>query len=284
MVLATFCWGSSWVVARGLYQVMPPVAMSFWRWAIAFLFILPFSWRFLRQDAPTLRENWKLLAFLGVIGTTGFSTLGYWGVNYTTAMNAALINGAMPALVIGMSAFIDRAWPSRRVAAGLVFAMCGTVFMVAKGSWAAISALQFNQGDVLVLAAMAGWGVYTCALRWRPPKLHPLSFFAFTAGCGVLSTVPLFAWENLTNPIVIPLNAMVVGGTLYVALACSVLAYTCWNAAVAVVGSQTAVLYNNLASIFGVLMAMLVLGEMPHAYHFIGALLVFAGVALVSRR
>jgi drug/metabolite transporter (DMT)-like permease len=283
LVIATLCWGSSWVVARGLRDMIPPVALSFWRWVIACAVILPFAWPYLRRDAPVLRANWKLLFFLGCTGTTGFSTLGYWGVNHTTATNASLLNGAMPALIIGLGALLDRAWPSRRVAAGLVLAICGTVYMVAQGSWGTLAGLEFNRGDALVLAGMIGWAVYTCTLRWRPAGLHSLSFFAVTATSGTLALVPLYLWESGVRPMT-QLNAPIIGGILYLAFACSLLAYCCWNAAVAVVGSQTAGLFNNLVPLFGVAMAVLFLGETPHAYHFIGALLVFMGVALVSRR
>ncbi len=283
LVFATLCWGSSWVVARGLDTVMPPVALSFWRWLVATLVILPFAWPHLKRDAATLRASWKLLVFLGVVGTSGFSTLGYLGLTHTTATNASLLNGGMPALIIGMGALLDRAWPPRRVAIGLALAMCGTLYMVAQGDWRTLTSLQFNVGDALVLAGMTGWGMYTCALRWRPAGLHPLSFFAVTAGAGTLATVPLYLWEHAGNPMTV-LNGTVIGATLYLAIACSVLAFMAWNAAVVVAGAQTAALYNNLVPIFGVAMAMLFLDEMPHAYHVVGAVLVFLGVALVSRR
>jgi drug/metabolite transporter (DMT)-like permease len=282
LMLAALCWGSSWVVARGLHTVMPPVALSFWRWVVATLVILPFAWPHLRRDAATLRTNWKIMAFFGVVGTTGFSTLGYLAVNYTTATNASLINGAMPALIIGMGALIDRAWPPRRVAAGLALAICGTLYMVAQGSWQTLANLQFNIGDALMLGGMTGWALYTCALRWRPAGLHPLSFFATTAAAGTLSTVPLYLWEHAVNPMTV-INGSIIAATLYVALACSLLAYMAWNAAVIVVGAQTAALFNNMVPIFGVLLAMLFLGEVPHAYHGVGALLIFLGVALVTK-
>lgn len=282
LILATLCWGSSWVVARGLHTVMPPVALSFWRWVVATLVILPFAWPHMRRDAATLRAHWKLLVFFGVVGTTGFSTLGYWAVNYTTATNASLLNGAMPALIIGMGALVDRAWPPRRVAAGLALAICGTLYMVAQGSWQTLAQLQFNIGDALMLGGMTGWGLYTCALRWRPAGLHPLSFFTATAAAGTLTTVPIYLWEHAVNPMTL-INGQIIGATLYLAIACSLLAYMCWNAAVIVVGSQTAALFNNLVPIFGVLLAMLFLGEVPHAYHVVGAVLVFLGVALVTK-
>lgn len=283
VVIATMCWGSSWVVARWLHDEMPPVAMSFWRWLIATAVIAPFAWPHLRADATRLRTNWKLLFFLGLVGTTGFSTLGYWGVNHTTATNASLLNGALPVLVVGLSALIERDWPTRRVAAGLVLAMGGTAYMVARGEWQTLTGLQFNKGDVLVMLGMAGWVIYTCALRWRPAGLHPLSFFAVTAASGTLALLPFYLWEHAVTPLPL-VNSRIVLGTLYLALACSLLAYSCWNAAIAVLGPQTAGLFNSLVPVFGVVLAVLLLGETPHGYHLIGASLVFLGVALVSLR
>ena len=43
--IATFLWGLSNVVARGVYEEIPPFGMSFWRWVLATLVFLPLVWR-----------------------------------------------------------------------------------------------------------------------------------------------------------------------------------------------------------------------------------------------
>ena len=55
LVLATLFWGLNTVIGRAVVGDIPPVAMSFWRWTIATLFILPFaqmSWSLSRRNRP----------------------------------------------------------------------------------------------------------------------------------------------------------------------------------------------------------------------------------------
>ena len=43
--LAVLAWAGNWVVGRAMRDDMGPVAMGFWRWALALALILPFSVR-----------------------------------------------------------------------------------------------------------------------------------------------------------------------------------------------------------------------------------------------
>jgi drug/metabolite transporter (DMT)-like permease len=68
-----------------------------------------------------------------------------------------------------------------------------------------------------------------------------------------------------------------------VALFSSVLAYLFWNRGVEVVGANVAGLFVHLMPVFGVLLAWIVLGEAPVAFHFVGIALILAGIAVTSR-
>ena len=70
-VLLTFTalfWAGNAIVARAARELIPPVALAFWRWTIALAIILPFAWRHLRRDAPVIRGNWRMLLVLGALG------------------------------------------------------------------------------------------------------------------------------------------------------------------------------------------------------------------------
>jgi len=54
LVLATLFWGLNTVIGRAVVGDIPPIAMSFWRWAIATLFVVPFA-------LPTLVRQWSLV-------------------------------------------------------------------------------------------------------------------------------------------------------------------------------------------------------------------------------
>ena len=58
-LLATVVWSGNFVVARGLAGALSPVELSFWRWSIAFLTILPFAGRSLLRSLPLVRGTYS---------------------------------------------------------------------------------------------------------------------------------------------------------------------------------------------------------------------------------
>jgi drug/metabolite transporter (DMT)-like permease len=63
-----------------------------------------------------------------------------------------------------------------------------------------------------------------------------------------------------------------------------VLAYLCYNRAVALLGANTAGLAVHLVPVFGTILAVLLLGEVPRAFHAAGILLIGCGIWLAQRR
>ena len=66
LLVATASWGGNWVAARAVTFDVPPFALSFWRWAIAAVILLPFAAAQLREDAPILRRHLPALAGFGI--------------------------------------------------------------------------------------------------------------------------------------------------------------------------------------------------------------------------
>src|SRR5690349_17275835 len=103
LLVAAASFGGNWVAARLVNFEVAPFALSFWRWAIATVLLFPFAIGQLRKDAPLIRRHLPKLMVFGAIGAGGFTLLGYWGVSYTTAINATLLHSAMIIFVIRMA-------------------------------------------------------------------------------------------------------------------------------------------------------------------------------------
>ena len=73
-LLATVVWSGNFVVARGLAGALSPVELSFWRWSIAFLTILPFAGRSLLRSLPLVRGTWGKVILMALLGITCFNT------------------------------------------------------------------------------------------------------------------------------------------------------------------------------------------------------------------
>jgi drug/metabolite transporter (DMT)-like permease len=59
--VAPLCWAGNIVLARGVADLIPPVAFAFWRWTLAFVLILPFTMRQLAQDRKEIARCWKMM-------------------------------------------------------------------------------------------------------------------------------------------------------------------------------------------------------------------------------
>lgn len=258
------------------------MALTFVRWAVAVIILLPFAWRHVLRDWSIVRANWKALVLLGIVGTGMHNGLAYLGLNYTTATNALILNSFIPVMIIAMSWMFlgERLSPLQVV--GVVVSTMGVFTILSRGSAAALSTLQLNVGDLWIIAALFMWSVYTIGLRWRPAGMHLLSFLLVIAVVGECAVLPLFLLEAAF--VRVPhLSLPNVGAIAFVGLFSSVLAYVMWNRAVERVGANIAGLFVHLMPVFGVMLAWIFLGERLAGFHLVGIALILAGIYITSR-
>ena len=106
LVLASLFWAGNIVLGRAVHGDVPPVALTFWRWAVALLVLLPFTIGMARRQWPAIRREWKFLVLLGLTGMAVFHSLQYSALNLTTAVNVTLILAITPVVIPIMSRLI----------------------------------------------------------------------------------------------------------------------------------------------------------------------------------
>jgi drug/metabolite transporter (DMT)-like permease len=272
LVLSALSFGSNWIVGRGLAEDIPPMATSFWRWTVAFIGLLPFAIKPMLRDAAEIRRAWRIIVLLSLLGVGLFQALAYWGLQFTSATNGALLNSSVPILVVILSTLFFGAkltWP---IAIGVTVSMIGVVTIIMRGDLEVLLNLRVNVGDLMILVAMVIWALYSIGLRWRPANLHRLSFLGASFGLGVLITGVLFLIEWLLG----------YRGN-YRGEFPSLVAYFCWNIGVDSIGANRAGVFAHLIPVFAAILAMIFLGERPQTYHFAGFALVLLGIWLSNR-
>src|SRR5438477_11386187 len=106
--LTSLFWAGNVVVARSVAGHVPPVTLAFVRWAGAFIVLLPFAWVYLRADWPSIRKDLPRMVLLAATGIGAYNTIAYYGLQYTTALNALLIQSAGPLFVAFWSLVLFR--------------------------------------------------------------------------------------------------------------------------------------------------------------------------------
>ncbi|MFO7707393.1 MAG: DMT family transporter [Desulfobacterales bacterium] len=280
--VAPLCWAGNIVLARGVADIIPPVAFAFWRWVLAFVLLLPFTLRQLAADRREIARSWKMLLLLSILGISSFNTLLYTAVHTTTAINGALIQSIMPAVIVLLSLTLCREKVSPRQMAGVVLCILGAALIVLRGALKTLIAMSFVQGDLLMLVAVAAYGLYSTMLR-RRPAIHPLSFLSATFLLGAAGLLPAYLVElAATGPFA--LSRDIVLSILYVALFPSIVAYFCWNKGVDLVGPNRAGLFINLIPVYASLLSVWLLGESVRMFHLEGMGLIAGGMALFYYR
>ena len=120
-LLATVVWSGNFVVARGLAGALSPVELSFWRWVIAFLAILPFAGRSLLRSLPLVRGSWGKVILMALLGITCFNTFIYQAGHTTDATNMSLLATTSPVVM----AAIAHLFLHERLSRFQILGLCG---------------------------------------------------------------------------------------------------------------------------------------------------------------
>ena len=282
LVLPPLFWAGNVIVARAARGDVPPLSLSFGRWVLALVCLLPFAWRHMRRDWPLYRQHARLIIGVALTGVLSFNALVYAGLHYTTSTNALLLNSCIPVLIMLIAALVYRQRLNRVQVLGLLVSLGGVLTIILHGDWLRLLSLSFNRGDLLVFAAVVCWAFYTLWMRRIPLEVNRIGLTALTICIALVFLLPLWLWERSTGATVI-WNMRAVLALLYVGLFPSVAAYLLYTQAVSRLGAVRAGLSIHLMPAFGTLLAVGLLGEIWHGYHVVGIAAIFAGIFLSSR-
>lgn len=281
LALASLFWAGNIVLARALHADIPPIALNFWRWTVALVIFLPFAAGTVRAQWPAVRREWRYLALLGFTGMAAFHSLQYTALNLTTAVNVSLILAITPVAipVLAWMLWGDRMTP--RQGLGIVLSFAGVAAIVTRGDPLAVLSRGLAPGDIVEIAAMILWSLYSTLVRWRPGDLHPNTVLLGSMAPAVLFLLPFYLWESaFIRPM--PMNGQALAMIAYVSLMASIAAFVLFNRAVEVVGPTRAGLFIHLIPMFATAAAVALLGERLQAYHGAGAAAIAVGLLLTT--
>ena len=278
LALSMLFWAGSIVSGRAAAALVPPSLFTLLRWGGALVIVAPLAWPHLRADRAALWRRWPVVVALAVLGVDAFNNLMYRGLHSTTAINALLLQSVTPLFVIVALFLMFRERPTLRQMVAILVSLAGVAMIAGKGSFTVLRSLDVNPGDAIVTVAVVCYALYSALLRLKP-AVHPLSLLAASFAVGVVFLVPLAVIEAQAGArlIVTPVSVFAI---VYSCVFPAFLAYLFFNRGVELVGPARAGQYVHLMPAFGVVLAVLFLGETLHPYHLAGIGLIGAGLWL----
>lgn len=229
---------------------------------------------------PLVRRDYLAFLVLGLTGLVGNTTLWFWGLKHTTALNAGIIGASSPLFVAVPAAVLLGDRLSARNWLGIGLTVAAVLVTIAKGSLDVLLTFSVNRGDLIILASQLFWVTYSLYSRAAASALPPVWMMAGAHVVSAIVLIPLAsAVEPWRAPQAAPLGwAVVLYGAVLVTLA-----HIWYYAVVRAIGPGRATGFLNLMPFVVIGLAWLIVGEAVHAYHLIGAAMVIAGVFLVTR-
>ncbi|MCP4670755.1 MAG: DMT family transporter [Desulfobacula sp.] len=281
LTLTIFFWSINTIIAKAVVMDIKPMALSFYRWFLAFIFILPFAIAHLKKDIILIKQNLAFLFLLSIPSVAVYNSLVYLGAQYTSATNISLVVATMPVMTILFSWIMNRDKPFMSQTFGIMISIIGVLIIISKGSWQVLSTFSFNPGDLLIVISIASWSFYSVLLKKKQINIAPLSFLTMLIFFGVLSIFPFYLWEFIVFQ-GFELKSTTITVFLYLGIFPSILAYLCWNFGVKTAGASIASVFMYLLPVFTSIIACLFLNESFFLYHFAGGLFILFGLIMSS--
>ena len=270
------------VFGRAAITEVEPFTLAFLRWSLSALILMPFVIGTIRKEMDLVRKLGAQFLGLGFLGMWICGAIVYVALKDTSATNGTLIYTTSPVIVILLEYFFRGRKIALREAAGIILAFIGVWIIVFKGSFQNVLNLQFNAGDILFVLTAISWSVYSIFLKSKVfGPLQPFPLFALVAAAGALLLLPFSVYEVVVLD-AIPTSARswtLIAGIVVIS---SVLAFSAYSFGVHVAGPTTTSIFIYLLPVYGISLAVVLLGETLESFHYVGIVAVLAGVILAT--
>lgn len=280
LTLTAFLLASNHIIGRAVHGQIPPIGLSFWRWVLGALILLPFALPGVWRQRGSLQNHMGGFVLLGGL-MVGSTTLVLIALTKTYAINVSLINAVQPTLTVLFAwvAFRERLAGLR--ALGVLCGMCGVVVMVTRADLGVLIHMQLFAGDFIALLAMCGFAAYALNLKRLPREMGVVVALFVMAVFGTVMLLPFYLWETIAVQ-AMPVTGTSVAVIFVMALLVTVLGNLGWYAGNRIIGPARASIFINLIPVFGIVLAMAFLGEELYRYHVAGGILVVIGLVLAA--
>lgn len=282
IVLAALIIASNHVLARYLGGIVPPMGMVFWRMVVGALFLLPFTALGLFANRHLIFKHWKLFTLMGLLFVPLGNGLIYTAYLYTTAINGGVVSASQPAITVLLTWLMFRDVINWKQGIGIVIAGLGVLAIITRGDPLAILNMEFNKGDLIMLAAIAFAALYNVLIRKVPEQIPVPQLMVIVLVAGAVINLPLYILETIyIRPV--PVTWITVGSILWVGIAVTAIAVGLMSVVIRRIGANKASMSNYMRALLTALLAVVLLGEAFQAFHLIAMVLVIGGVFLMTR-
>ena len=275
LLIASFLWGTSFIAGKIAYNMFDPSLVVALRYIFASIILSPVTISFMRQEKETInKKDFFMLILLGILTYPLTSMLQFIGLSFTSASSATTIIGIEPIMItmIGFIFFKEKTSP-------IVFFL-GIIAFLGVALTVGVSALENVSffGCFLVFLSTIVVSFWVQLSKKVLTKISSNYYTALTIQLGTLFALPIMLFLVKSWEIHYSLKGLI--ALLYLVVGCSIGAGWFWNKGLERSEASKSGIFLALEPVFGILFAVLILGEKLNFLSIIGIVLVILSAAI----
>ncbi len=275
-------YGINHTVAKGLMPVyIQPFGFILLRVtgaAILFWLISP-----LGPKEKIATSDWPRLLGCAVLGMCINMLFFFKGLNLTTPINSSVITTITPIIVLVLAAILIKEKITLLKTAGIITGLAGALGLILFSSSEVRNASNIPLGNFLVLINATSYGLYLILVKPLTSKYHPVTLMKWLFTMAVIINLPFtlkeftqVEWSSLPTEAIFGMSFVVVGTTF--------LTYLLNVYALRQLSASTISAFVYLQPLIAIIYAVSTGADSLNMLKIVAALLVFAGVYMVTRK
>lgn len=285
-LLTATCWGCSFIASKVLMEdaLMTPVEVYVYRFALAYLMLLLFTFREMRS------KSWideLQLALCGVCSGTLYFLMENYALTYTTTGNVSLLSSISPIFTAIFLSIIYKTKMKKGEVIGSSVAFIGVAMVIFSESIGKGLGFEIHPfGDILALSCAISWAVYSIAIKRLIPIYNTLFITRKLFFYGLLTSVPLLLMQSEPMHFSVLLDfshPVFLLDMLFLAVMCSSMAYLLWNESMKIIGPFATNNYIYIQPPVTMIAGWLFLGEKIYMLGYLGCFFILMGLVLADK-
>jgi drug/metabolite transporter (DMT)-like permease len=279
-ITASCIWSGNFIVSRYAVHMSGPISLTFLRWTIGTLSLLPFAYKNFIKELDFFKQNKVYFFLMGLVGFAIYNSFIYKAGHFTTAINMALIGSIIhPIVATVLAAIVLKEKLHWKNTAGIILGIIGIILLIAKGDINNILAFRFSTGDLWMVAAGCCFGTYNVYVKRKPIGISNNSFLLVLFAIGALILFPFSMYEMAyVQPVLFSWKFFAI--LLYIGIGNSTIAYLLWNNAIHRLGAGKTSLFGTLIPLASAIEAVFILNETFSLFQAISGLIIISGIII----
>lgn len=276
LIFSAFMWGLNFHLLKIMLSSVHFIEAGFWRYFFGVI-VLGIHTRKSFPKWGLFKQHITGILIVGILGLFFFNLLLFWGLMYTSSINASLIISLNPIVTLFLAALFLKSNINYKQLIGAFFGITGVVYLLSKGDLLTLNHLIFSKGDIVILFAMFLSAFYHIWVNKYAINISNQHFTFFTNLICLISFILITFFFIEPHSFNFGLQFWIT--SISFGVFGTAVTYILWNKGLRIIGASKAGIFMNIVPLSTAVIAVL-LGKELALHHIVSGILILSGLLI----